>query len=85
MHLKTGPDHVLSIHSEDAEAPCRSGREFSPPREGILGSKIHQLGLNAYRSTLVALYASGPLSWKQESLLTNLRIMLHIVFSNYQM
>ncbi|ONK62409.1 uncharacterized protein A4U43_C07F3570 [Asparagus officinalis] len=64
MPLKTGSTQDLSIHSEDAE--------------GRLGGNIHPLELNAYRSTLVALYASGPLSWEQEALLTNLRLMLHV-------
>lgn len=39
---------------------------------------IHELEFHAYRSTVQALYASGPLSWEQESLLTNLRLFLHI-------
>ncbi|XP_038692110.1 uncharacterized protein LOC119990325 isoform X2 [Tripterygium wilfordii] len=39
---------------------------------------IHELELCAYKSTMQALYASGPLSWEQESLLTNLRLSLHI-------
>lgn len=47
-----------------------------------LGNKlevdIHKLELNAYKSTVQALYVSGPLSWEQESLLTNLRLFLHI-------
>ncbi|KAI3957858.1 hypothetical protein MKW92_013407 [Papaver armeniacum] len=34
--------------------------------------------LHAYKSTVQALYASGPLSWEQESLLTNLRLSLNI-------
>uniref|UniRef100_A0A1D1XKH0 Protein EMSY n=1 Tax=Anthurium amnicola TaxID=1678845 RepID=A0A1D1XKH0_9ARAE len=39
---------------------------------------VHMLELHAYKSTVQALYASGPLSWEQESLLTNLRLSLHI-------
>ncbi|MCL7038301.1 hypothetical protein MKW94_014753 [Papaver nudicaule] len=39
---------------------------------------IHNLELHAYKSTVQALYASGPLSWEQESLLTNLRLSLNI-------
>ncbi|KAM0046790.1 putative ENT domain, Agenet-like domain, Agenet domain, plant type, ENT domain-like superfamily [Helianthus debilis subsp. tardiflorus] len=39
---------------------------------------VHGLELHAYRFTLEALYASGPLSWDKEALLTNLRINLHI-------
>lgn len=43
-----------------------------------IAASIHHLELHAYRCTLEALYASGPLSWDQEALLTNLRISLHI-------
>ncbi|KAI3687064.1 hypothetical protein L1987_80755 [Smallanthus sonchifolius] len=39
---------------------------------------IHRLELHAYRFTLEALYAFGPLTWEKEALLTNLRINLHI-------
>ncbi|XP_022771181.1 uncharacterized protein LOC111314270 [Durio zibethinus] len=39
---------------------------------------IHELELHAYKSTVEALYASGPLTWEQESLLTNLRLSLNI-------
>ncbi|XVF71895.1 hypothetical protein PTKIN_Ptkin12aG0077000 [Pterospermum kingtungense] len=39
---------------------------------------IHELELCAYKSTVEALYASGPLTWEQESLLTNLRLFLNI-------
>nr|CAB3497871.1 unnamed protein product [Digitaria exilis] len=39
---------------------------------------VHGLELEAYRSTMRALYASGPLTWEQEALLTNLRLSLNI-------
>lgn len=69
-----------SIYS-DAESGHGSGfdRKSSslPPVEEV-GISIRRLELQAYRRTLEALYASGPLSWEQESMLTNLRIMLHI-------
>ncbi|KAI3995718.1 hypothetical protein MKX01_020791 [Papaver californicum] len=39
---------------------------------------VHKLELHAYKSTVQAVYASGPLSWEQESLLTNLRLSLNI-------
>lgn len=48
-----------------------------PPEEEEATS-THNLELHAYHCTLVALHASGPLSWEQETLLTNLRTMLHI-------
>lgn len=47
------------------------------PKEDI-AARIHRLELHAYRSTLEAMFASGPLTWEQEALLTNLRISLHI-------
>ncbi|XP_047329075.1 uncharacterized protein LOC124932482 [Impatiens glandulifera] len=43
-----------------------------------IDDSVHTLELHAYRCTLEALYASGPLSWEQEALLTDLRITLHI-------
>lgn len=65
----------------DAESGYGSGFDrksnFLPPEEEVEIS-IRRLELQAYRRTLEALHASGPLSWEQESMLTNLRIMLHI-------
>ncbi|KAI3409308.1 ENT domain-containing protein [Psidium guajava] len=43
-----------------------------------LEAEIHRLELQAYRYTMEALHASGPLSWEQEALVTNLRLSLHI-------
>ncbi|XP_009775015.1 uncharacterized protein LOC107778877 isoform X1 [Nicotiana tabacum] len=54
------------------EESCRLSSEDN------VAASIHELELHAYRCTLEALYASGPLSWEQEALLTNLRIALHI-------
>lgn len=65
----------------DAESCFGSGSErksSSVPLKEDVDISIHRLELHAYRSTLEALYASGPLSWEQEALITNLRIMLHI-------
>lgn len=65
----------------DAESHYSLGSERKssslPPKEEVEVS-IRKLELRAYRRTLEALYASGLLSWEQEALLTNLRIMLHI-------
>ncbi|CAA0821349.1 Plant Tudor-like RNA-binding protein [Striga hermonthica] len=57
-----------------------SGRKIflSHPRDEDLEVSVRELELQAYRSTLRALHASGPLSWEQEAMLTNLRIMLRI-------
>jgi hypothetical protein len=43
-----------------------------------VAERIHRLELNAYLCTLAVMYASGPLSWEKEELLTNLRISLNI-------
>ncbi|KAK8711611.1 hypothetical protein V6N13_146887 [Hibiscus sabdariffa] len=39
---------------------------------------IHKLELRAYKSTMEVLFISGPITWEQESLLTNLRLSLNI-------
>ncbi|KAL6636762.1 hypothetical protein ACP70R_024334 [Stipagrostis hirtigluma subsp. patula] len=57
---------------EEEEEDCSDGE---PPAAGV---DVHGLELAAYRSTMRALYASGPLTWEQESLLTNLRLSLNI-------
>lgn len=86
--LKNYYNHFMPVHCQetdtlcsDAESSYGSGSErkssSSPLKEEVEVS-IRSLELHAYRSTLGALYASGPLSWEQEALLTNLRIMLHI-------
>ncbi|KAM5563628.1 hypothetical protein ABKV19_018314 [Rosa sericea] len=68
--------------SSDAESsfPSSAGKKLSAPlpEPYVLDVNIHKLELQAYKSTLQVLYASGPLSWEQESLLTNLRLSLHI-------
>ncbi|KAH6760681.1 hypothetical protein C2S52_008664 [Perilla frutescens var. hirtella] len=77
--------HLLSRETDtvcsDAESGHGSGFErkssYLPPEE-VVENSIRRLELHAYRRTLEALYACGPLSWEQESMLTNLRIMLHI-------
>ncbi|WOK97049.1 hypothetical protein Cni_G05757 [Canna indica] len=65
-------------HSDHAESSCGLETESSLPRKEELQEEIHQLELSAYRSTLLALYASGPISWEREALITNLRLMLNI-------
>ncbi|PON57912.1 Agenet domain containing protein [Parasponia andersonii] len=67
--------------TSDAESFCGRGDEEEKCPLSLKEneeSRIHRLELHAYHSTLVAMHASGPLSWEQEALLTNLRITLHI-------
>ncbi|XP_072983125.1 uncharacterized protein [Typha latifolia] len=60
-------------NSSDAETSSELGRD-----EDMLKIDTHLLELHAYRSTLMALYSSGPISWEQEALMTNLRLNLNI-------
>lgn len=79
--------HLVAVTCQEADTLCSDAESFhgsreeqicSPPLEEDMVESIHRLELHAYRSTLEALYASGPLSWEKEALLTNLRISLHI-------
>ena len=80
------PRHVTARPIEDldfanAESFCHLRYEEGNcllPRKEELAAEIHRLELLAYRCTMEALHASGPLSWEQEELMTNLRLSLHI-------
>lgn len=63
-------------HSREISSSLFDGYPSIPGEK--LATNLHELELHAYQSTLQALHASGPLSWEQESLLTNLRQSLHI-------
>ncbi|XP_058112603.1 uncharacterized protein LOC131255794 [Magnolia sinica] len=79
-HFTTHPCQDSDCHSDDAESSSGQeyGRKHPFSRKEVLASEVHQLELHAYRSTMEALFASGPLSWEQEAMMTNLRLMLHI-------
>jgi hypothetical protein len=66
------PDDAIST------CPARSWGEDNNVSEPSLDMNLHDLELHAYQSTVRAFYASGPLTWEQESLLTNLRLSLNI-------
>ncbi|XP_038974892.1 uncharacterized protein LOC120106090 [Phoenix dactylifera] len=72
------PPQGLDNHFDDADSSCALGRDCSLHAKKALEEEIHHLELHAYRSTMLALYASGPLSWEREALMTDLRLMLHI-------
>ncbi|CAI0389555.1 unnamed protein product [Linum tenue] len=79
--LRAGHIEDGECNSIDAESFCaREDQEanISLPTKEQLTGEIHRLELYAYRSTIEALHASGPLSWEQEALVTNLRLSLHI-------
>ncbi|GKB37998.1 EMSY domain-containing protein [Tanacetum coccineum] len=77
-----------SVHESDAESACQSGYHEDTEiyhedndqsfTEETLADKIHTQELNAYRSTIEALHASGPLTWEKETMVTDLRLSLHI-------
>ncbi|CAL9061090.1 unnamed protein product, partial [Musa banksii] len=77
-HHETYPSKELYNHYDHAETSCGVERELSLSRKDELQAEIHQLELNAYRSSLIALHALGPISWEREALMTNLRLMLNI-------
>ncbi|CAH1426445.1 unnamed protein product [Lactuca virosa] len=66
------------IESDDGESVCEGWYFGDNKKELGLGAEIHRLELKAYRRTIEALHASGPLSWEKESMVTNLRMSLHI-------
>uniref|UniRef100_A0A5B7AZL4 ENT domain-containing protein n=1 Tax=Davidia involucrata TaxID=16924 RepID=A0A5B7AZL4_DAVIN len=80
-HYSTGFVEDTEGHFSDAESVSRweheEGNCLLPTKEE-LAAEIHRLELHAYRCTMEALHASGPLSWEQETLVTNLRLSLHI-------
>jgi ENT domain len=47
-------------------------------------TEAHSLELDAYHATMVALYANGSISWEQEAMLSNLRLLLNISCDEHQ-
>ncbi|KAK9101916.1 hypothetical protein Sjap_019170 [Stephania japonica] len=79
-YLSASPCQDLDSHSSDAESswcPGHNSRVVLPRTEDYPVA-MHEMELHAYRCTINALYASGPLSWEKEALVTNLRLALHI-------
>ena len=80
-HILSSPPQDADTLNSDADSFCDCGDEEGRcplPLKDDVATSTHRLGLHTYRSTLEAIYASGPLSWEQEALLTNLRISLNI-------
>lgn len=71
----------LKCETSDGESAhyfrCEEGNHSVTSKEEM-AAEIHRLELHAYRCTVEALHASGPLGWEVEGLLTNLRLSLHI-------
>ncbi|KAI9190980.1 hypothetical protein LWI28_001680 [Acer negundo] len=80
-HVSAGRADDSDGNFSDAESYCHLGYEEGNcllPTKEELADEIHRLELHAYRCTMEALHASGPLSWDQEAMVTNLRLSLHI-------
>ncbi|KAJ6406267.1 hypothetical protein OIU84_009901 [Salix udensis] len=81
-------NNVLAGNNPDADTLISDAKSFyghgdeeencSIPLGEDVTARVRRLELHAYRCTLEAFYASGPLSWEQEALMTNLRISLNI-------
>ncbi|EOY30963.1 RNA binding protein, putative isoform 4 [Theobroma cacao] len=81
LRVSAGPIEDVDGQCSDAESFCPRGDEVGNcllPTKEELAAEIHRIELHAYRCTMEALHASGPLSWEQEALVTNLRLSLHI-------
>lgn len=46
--------------------------------------EAHKLEVDAYQATMAALHANGSISWEQEALLSNLRLLLNISIDEQQ-
>ncbi|KAK1437519.1 hypothetical protein QVD17_03311 [Tagetes erecta] len=68
----------IDAHESDAESVCKLGdheesqsqsqeTDESTPNN-VVADEIHKLELHAYRYTMAALHASGPLTWEKESM-----------------
>lgn len=68
-------DYTDDAHSFDA---LKSSWKHTTKQEMDVHAEVHKLELNAYRLTMNLLFASGPISWEQQALMTNLRLFLHI-------
>lgn len=80
-NVSTGCIKDADDHSSDAKSSFQWGYEEGNcllTTKEKLAAEIHRLELHAYRRTIEALHASGPLSWEQEEMVTDLRISLHI-------
>lgn len=78
-NVHTSVEKISNNSDAESSFPSLSGKKHEfPSSRHKLEIDIHELELHAYESTVQALYASGPLSWEQESLLTNLRLSLNI-------
>ncbi|KAJ4789235.1 Plant Tudor-like RNA-binding protein [Rhynchospora pubera] len=76
--------HVISSYVEDDDAMSSFVPEngtFCLEKEKKIREmerEAHKVELDAYHATVVALHANGCISWEQEAMLSNLRLLLNI-------
>eukprot|EP01018_Ginkgo_biloba_P010026 Gb_05112 [translate_table: standard] len=77
---RSPPKSSSGIAVDGAQSLCEytNGRHDGFPSQEEVAAQVHEVELYAYFSVLRVLYVSGPLSWDQEALLTNLRLLLHV-------
>ncbi|GKB19305.1 agenet domain-containing protein [Tanacetum coccineum] len=64
----------IESRDSDAESVCQTGyQENLNLSKNEFAAEVHRLELQAYRCTIEALHASGPLTWEKETMVTNLR------------
>ncbi|WOL05038.1 hypothetical protein Cni_G13761 [Canna indica] len=80
QNLRKPSKRAIFTDLDDAASPCplQGQREYQSNLKEKFAATVHSLELQAYQSTMQAFHAYGPLSWEQESLLTNLRLCLNI-------
>jgi ENT domain len=82
--------HLVSNYAEDDDAMSSfvPEKEVScmeeENRERETDREAHKLELDAYHATVAALHANGCISWEQEAMLSNLRLLLNISIDEQQ-
>lgn len=80
-----GSKCMVSLGDAASSCPPESRKDHRGASGNEIAANVHELELHAYQSTMQALHASGPLSWEQESLLTNLRKSLNISIEEHSL
>ncbi|CAH1449054.1 unnamed protein product [Lactuca virosa] len=70
IYSYNGSDCFEDIERRDSDAESVCEMEYVDDDDGCvsLEDEIHRLELNAYRCTMEALHASGPLTWEKETM-----------------
>ncbi|XP_071737232.1 uncharacterized protein [Rutidosis leptorrhynchoides] len=71
MRNVAGPVEDFDGHESDAESTCKLGYQKDNKRSRAKTASrndIHRQELNAYRCTMKALHAAGPLTWENEEM-----------------